>query len=133
MHFLALASAFFSLTAMPQLLAASPLKVGGNGDVCPEGFFSVPQCCSIILGVGLDCVSPFPTPNNSVDFDRLRGWEREYTANGNTAGHQLQPASAPGPLMSWRSVAYQLVPSCRSQWPESKSILYGGQLGGWAE
>ncbi|KAJ7192478.1 hypothetical protein GGX14DRAFT_594506 [Mycena pura] len=78
MHFLALASPFFSLTAMPQLLAASPLKVRGNGDVCPKGFFSVPQCCSTILGVGLDCVNLFPTPNNSIDFVRLRGWEREY-------------------------------------------------------
>ncbi|KAJ7205467.1 hypothetical protein GGX14DRAFT_397606 [Mycena pura] len=49
------------------------------------------------------------------------------TANGNAAGRQLQPACVPGPPISWRSAAYQPVPSCRSQWPESKSSLYGGQ------
>ncbi|KAJ6524978.1 hydrophobin [Mycena capillaripes] len=70
MQFFALVSAVFSLTAMPQLLAASPLEA--RSDVCPDGLFSVPQCCStVIVGVGIDCINPDPTPGSVPNFEDI--------------------------------------------------------------
>ncbi|KAJ6453930.1 fungal hydrophobin-domain-containing protein [Mycena sanguinolenta] len=71
MQFFSLAAIFFSLAAMPQLLAASPLEARtdntDNCPVCPGSLYSQPKCCAVNVGgiVAADCVNPSPNPPTS--------------------------------------------------------------------
>ncbi|KAI1734912.1 hydrophobin precursor [Xylaria scruposa] len=69
------------VTLLASAVMASPSKRNtGNPtpyDACPDGLYSVPQCCATdVLGVAdLDCHSPSAVPSNVFNF-------RDICANG---------------------------------------------------
>lgn len=46
---------------------------GGGGDLCPDGLYSSPQCCSAdVAGVAdLDCKVPGKTPSDGQEFRKI--------------------------------------------------------------
>ncbi|KAJ6585770.1 fungal hydrophobin-domain-containing protein [Mycena capillaripes] len=54
-------------------LAAPPSDLASRGNICPDGLFSNPECCStLVLGtVGLDCTPPGRVPKNAMDFKEV--------------------------------------------------------------
>ncbi|KAJ6545655.1 fungal hydrophobin-domain-containing protein [Mycena capillaripes] len=73
MQFLLVAAAF-SLTAIPQLVAASPLtpRLGSVG-LCPAGFFNAgPQCCeaSALTVLATECSTPDGDPQTKKAFTK---------------------------------------------------------------
>jgi hypothetical protein len=60
-------TAVFSLAAMPQLLAATPLA-----GLCPNTLFSIPLCCAFdVAGHISDCQVPATTPTNTEEFQSI--------------------------------------------------------------
>ncbi|KAI0809412.1 fungal hydrophobin [Xylaria sp. FL0064] len=73
-----LTTLFVSLLATA--VVASPAKRNGGGggggtpyDACPDGLYSVPQCCATdVLGVAdLDCASPSAVPSSPASFQSI--------------------------------------------------------------
>ncbi|KAI1354110.1 fungal hydrophobin [Xylaria sp. FL0043] len=71
-----LTTLFVSLLATA--VVASPTKRNGGGggggtpyDACPDGLYSVPQCCATdVLGVAdLDCASPTAVLTSPTEFE----------------------------------------------------------------
>ncbi|KAJ6453932.1 fungal hydrophobin-domain-containing protein [Mycena sanguinolenta] len=94
MQFFSLAAIFFSLAAMPQLLAAKSLKARGGCPppppcpICPGLLYSLPQCCATNILGGLvltDCVDPSTDPPTSVS---------SFKSGCSTAGHEAACCTA---------------------------------------
>ncbi|KAI1275723.1 Cryparin [Xylaria sp. FL0933] len=67
-----LTTLFVSLLATA--VVANPTKRGGTPyDACPDGLYSVPQCCATdVLGVAdLNCASPSAVPSSPSSFQSI--------------------------------------------------------------
>ncbi|KAI0802936.1 fungal hydrophobin-domain-containing protein [Xylaria sp. FL0064] len=78
----AVAASPFDLPAVPKrtysstptsTTPGSPGPTGGGYDACPDGLYSVPQCCATdVLGVAdLDCSSPPAIPSSAAMFKSI--------------------------------------------------------------
>ncbi|KAI1303494.1 hydrophobin-like protein [Xylaria venustula] len=67
----------FSLIALAGVFAAAvsanPTYGGPPYDACPDGLYSVPQCCATdVLGVAdLNCASPSAVPTSASNFKSI--------------------------------------------------------------
>ncbi|KAG5944210.1 hypothetical protein E4U59_007457 [Claviceps monticola] len=62
-------SFIISIMAMAGVVFAAPAAVEARGSLCPNTFYSVPQCCSsnVVNVASLDCTNP-ASAYNSWDF-----------------------------------------------------------------
>ncbi|KAI8627145.1 fungal hydrophobin-domain-containing protein [Xylariaceae sp. FL1651] len=53
--------------------SSTPTGGGGGYDACPDGLYSVPQCCATdVLGIAdLDCQSPAAVPSSPSSFQSI--------------------------------------------------------------
>ncbi|KAI0397691.1 hydrophobin-like protein [Xylariaceae sp. FL0594] len=90
--------AIFGLVATA--VVASPTYPPATVNVCPNGLFSVPQCCATdVLGVAdLNCHSPSSAPTSATSFKNIcaKGGQRARCCVVPVLGQALLCQTPPG-------------------------------------